>query len=58
MIINPVTVSFASLIIQALIKYGPKVANQVSEILHKQNPTKEDYKVLFDLAEEPWIDKE
>ena len=42
------------LLIQVLIKYGPAVAQGLSEILHKKDPTREDWNEVFALAATPY----
>ncbi len=42
------TPDVAILIVQALLKYGPGLAQQVSAIFQKQSPTFSDFDALFE----------
>ena len=50
---NPALVE---LLIQVLLKYGPGVAQGISNILHKADPAPADWDAVFTLAETPYED--
>jgi hypothetical protein len=50
------TPQLAALIIQVLLKYGPSVAQAITEILHKQDPTLEDWNKVFALSRKTYDD--
>lgn len=48
---DPATIALASTILSYAVKYGIPAVRQIIEVIHKPNPTLEDWNKAFDTAE-------
>lgn len=48
--------SEAMIIALAVVKYGPALGRALYDLFHKTNPTREDFEVIFKIAETPYED--